>query len=342
MVVMVLLGACTNEDRTVAMPEPPEQHSASYFDIPVGVAFEQDILVVVDSSPAMAAHADRAVLQLAELFHGLALRGDPDWHLAVISSDLGGAGCSERGDDGLFRYDGLVGAPFLIEWRHLDQRHTTNYDGPLAEVFVRLARVGTSGCPTQQPLAAIRRALEEQPRNAGFRREGANLLVLIVSASDDGSPDAVADHIAFLDGVAPDHRLSVVGIYDRPAARLDELVAAFPNRAQVSALRADDVTANLHIWTPRGGHWGVPCLEGQLGPVPECSVSDVLVEREQVLFETVLPTCDATSSVKPCWHLERDLQNCPLWNGSENLVLEIERRDYPPMGTHVRGSCVTH
>jgi len=341
MVVMVLLGACTNDDRTVALSEAPTQHAATSFDIPADVAPQFDILVVVDSSPAMAPHAERVIPQLADLFAGLAQRGDPDWHLAVITSDLGGAGCSERGDDGLFRIPGLVGAPFLIEWRHLDKRHTANYEGTLDDAFARLASVGTAGCPNQQPLAAIRRALDAQPRNAGFRRDDANLLVVIVSAGDDGSADLVADHVAYLDGIAPAYQLFVAGIYDRPAARLDELIAAFPNRSRVAALGADNLAARLELRLGFGGQWGLPCLEGTLGPEPECSISDVLVEDDQPIHERVLPGCNATASVLPCWRMRKDPQNCPTWTGSDGLVVQVERRDYPPNGTHVRGNCVT-
>ncbi len=346
MVVTVLLGACTNDDRTVTLPEEPTQHSATYFDIPAAVQIQYDILVVVDNSPAMAGHAERAIPQVAEMFGGMAQRrGDPDWHLAVITSDLGGASCSERGDDALFMNAGLVGSPFLIEWRHIDDRHTANYEGTLEDAFARLATVGSSGCPNQQPLAAVRRALEE-PRNAGFRRDGANLLVMIVNGSDDGSAGPIEDHIAYLKGTALPYQVFVAGIYDKPATRLDAFVAAFQDRSVVSPLRADDVTADLYLPISGGGQWGAPCLEGRLGPVPECSISDVLVkngnqETERVVHEAVISACATNPAARPCWTLKKDLQNCPTWNDSDNLVLEIVRRDYPPMGTHVRGNCVT-
>lgn len=335
----LLLASACGAERDVQLPEPPKQDKVTSFDIPADTAVEYDILVVVDSSPAMATHAERAIPQLATLISGLAQRGDPDWHLGVLTSDLGGEGCTDRGDDALFRHAGLVGAPFLIEWRHLDQRHTTNYEGSLADAFARLATVGTAGCPRQQPLAAIRRALDEQPRNAGFRREGANLVILIVGAGDDASPEPVVDHIAFLSGAAPGQRVFVGGIFDQPAPRLDELVAAFPFRSDVTPLR--EPSLDLYIPMFGAGHWGVPCLEGVFDPDPECSISDVLVEDEVAVHERLIPRCDGRQSVKPCWHLETDVQRCPDWGGSESRVLEIERHDYAPLGTHVRGSCVT-
>jgi hypothetical protein len=340
LVVMALLGACTNDERTVMEPEAPTQHAATYFDIPAGVQIQYDILVVVDSSPAMAPHATRAVPQIAKLLGGLAQQGDPDWHLAVISSDLGGPGCSERGDDGLFRHDGLVGSPFVIEWQHLDNRHTANYAGTLEQTITQLANVGSAGCSTQQPLAAIRRALDEQPRNAGFRRDRAELVVFLLSASDDASPEPVDDHIAFLAGLTAPYGPVLVGIYDRPAARLDATFGAFPNRAHHAALRQDDVTQQLYVPFSGGGSWGVPCLEGTIGPTPECSISDVVVEGDEPVFEEVIPPCDLTG-VRPCWRMETDRQSCPSWLGSDSQVLRVDRRDYPAMGTHIRGNCVT-
>lgn len=335
---LLLSAACI--ERTATIPESPEQHAATSFDIPADTAVPYDILVVVDSSPAMAAHNARVIPQLGEMFL-LIGRGDPDWHLGVITSDLGGPGCSERGDDGMFRHDGLVGAPFLIEWQHADDRHTRNYEGTLSEAFIRLASVGSAGCTRQQPLAAVRRALEDQPRNAGFRREGANLAVVIVSAVDDSSPELVADHVAFLGGAAPERRVLIAGVFDRPAPRLEELFAAFPNQARTSALSVEDIRNTLHILIFNGGHWGVPCIEGDIGQVPECSVSDVLIEDGYAVHETLLARCDARQSVLPCWHMEVNDQFCPSWEGYRHHVLEVERRDYPPVGTHVRGSCVT-
>ncbi len=339
MVVMALCGACTVDERTVQLPEEPTQHAATYFDIPQAIQIGYDILVVVDSSPAMAPHADRVALQLGKLFSQLARFGDPDWHLGVVASDLGGPERS-GGDDGVFRSDGLVGAPFLIEWRHLDNRHTANYEGGLADAFARLATVGTSGSARQQPLAAARRALEQQ-RNAGFRRDDANLIIVIVSAGDDASSGSVLEHVEALRELAPDRRVSVAGIYDGPAPRLDTVIAAFPSEGEVAPLSSDDLLDDLRLRIHTGGWWGVPCLEGNLGPTPECSISDVVFDHDVRVYESVLQGCDADQTNKPCWRIEKDLQNCPTWASQESSVLKIERRDYPPSDTHVIGNCVS-
>ncbi len=66
-----------------------------------------------------------------------------------------------------------------------------------------------------------------------------------------------------------------------------------------------------------------------------------LVEDDQAVFETLIPRCDASASVKPCWHIDEDPLNCQPWHSAQNQALEVERHDYPRLGTHVRGSCVT-
>ena len=44
----------------------------------------------------------------------------------------------------------------------------------------RLASVGASGCGFEQHLEAVHRALADNPANAGFLRDDANLAVILV------------------------------------------------------------------------------------------------------------------------------------------------------------------
>lgn len=336
-------------DRTVYEPVV-DQDRVTVFDIPQDAQHPLDVLFVVDRSPAMRAHAAHVAGELTALVEVMAARGDPDWHLGVITSDLGDAegrpGCDARGDGGALRHDGLVGAPFVIEWRHLDGRHTHNYEGSLASAFARLAAVGHDGCARSQPLAAITHALAE-PRNAGFRRAGATLLVVIVGAVDDASPAPVARYATFLRGLGDPRALHVIAIHDDPAPRLAELVAAFPDRGQQQSIRTRGLAH--HLWTPfGGGGWGAPCIEGELwdhdlaagGVQATCAVSDVIVRDDQRLLEQPLPTCDALATIRPCWRLVDDPQGCPApWTSGYRV--EVERHDYPPPGTHLIGNCVT-
>ncbi len=63
-----------------------------------------------------------------------------------------------------------------------------NYPGTLDEAFSCIARLGKDGCGFEQPLEAMKRALDgSRPENAGFLRPSARLAVIIISDEDDCS-----------------------------------------------------------------------------------------------------------------------------------------------------------
>jgi hypothetical protein len=156
-----------------------------------------DLLIVVDRSLSMADEADHLAEQLAlmtvvlESFED----GPPSLHVAMVSSDVGAEGvpgCSARGDDGRFQ----VGAEgcFNDERRYLrhellgDGTAVTNYAGTFAEAVACLGPPPADGCAVEQPLEAVRRALDgSNPGNDGFLREGAWRYVLFITDEDDCS-----------------------------------------------------------------------------------------------------------------------------------------------------------
>lgn len=165
-----------------------------------------DILFVVDNSPSMLdkqeslrASFPLLIDQLASLQGGL-----PSVHIGVVTTDMGttptsggngpgiGAGpgsCTAAGDDGVLVHDvvpELGGAYFVSDIKNADGTRTRNYTGELRDVFAALANVQANGCGFEQPLHAMRRALEN-PANAGFLRTDANLAVVILSDEDDCS-----------------------------------------------------------------------------------------------------------------------------------------------------------
>lgn len=126
----------------------------------------------------------------------------PDLHIGVISTDMGASGafnvsnCSAAGDDGqlstglpqntcVARF-GLQHA-FISDLAAADGGRQRNYtDGQMAPLFECLVSLGTGGCGFEQPLAAVRRALEPG-WNPGFLRPDAALAIVIVSDEDDCS-----------------------------------------------------------------------------------------------------------------------------------------------------------
>ncbi|MDQ3301250.1 MAG: hypothetical protein M3619_32110 [Myxococcota bacterium] len=167
-------------------------------EIPMVVNRQLDLLFVIDSSPAMAPHRERLLASYRDMISALRTLpgGLPDLHLAVVTADLGThslqaaiPGCTLRGDDAVF-------SGYLVdEWQETGQR-LRNYSGDLEDAFVRIADVGSSGCPITQPLEAARRALVAQPENAGFLRPNAYLGIVVLAANDDCS----FSHASFLDG----------------------------------------------------------------------------------------------------------------------------------------------
>jgi hypothetical protein len=167
-----------------------------------------DLLFVVADSAGMAGKQQALAAGFPALLRALTLPaaglggGLPDLRVGVVSADLGApgshlAGC-ELGDRAVLRapVEGCAAAPdgrFLIT---LDGGARTNFKGDPAAAFSCLgAALGSGGCGFEQPLAAARRALDQdQPvENDGFHREGALLGVMILADEDDCSAPAGTD-----------------------------------------------------------------------------------------------------------------------------------------------------
>jgi hypothetical protein len=202
-----------------------------------------DLLFVVDDSESMmakqaelAASFERLLAQL-EFFEDESGQRLPNLHIGVVSTDMGVgtsfavAGCQSDGQGGVLQgAPGQVLAPGswatplepgslelddpedLIVERFLrdvaeGEARATNYSGALEDVFASMIQMGNQGCPIEQPLAAMRAALDgSRPENADFVREGAALAVIVLSNEDDCS---VADPRFFdpaLDSDQPDFR----------------------------------------------------------------------------------------------------------------------------------------
>lgn len=167
-----------------------------------------DLLFVIDDSAstadkqaALQAAFPAFLEQLATLDGGL-----PDLHLGVVSTDVGtlgravtlpgpgigvvgAGGCAGTGKDGAL----LVPAGAPVDKRYVedaplpDGSRRTNYTGSLGALFRELVDLGSNGCGFEQPLHAMRRALDHHPANTGFLRADANLAVIVLADEDDCS-----------------------------------------------------------------------------------------------------------------------------------------------------------
>ena len=186
-VLVVMVWACTE-----SIPDVPQ--ACSVEERRSGLVRERpaiDLLIVVDRSPSMADQADalRASLQQFGVVMASIGGGLSDLHVAVVTTDLGGAGvpgCEGRGDGGAFIHPTACGVDgsFLRD----DGRGARNYQGSLADVLGCLGEPPLSTCPVSQPLAAIVAALDgSADGNDGFRRSYAKLALMVLSDSDDCS-----------------------------------------------------------------------------------------------------------------------------------------------------------
>lgn len=166
-----------------------------------------DLLFMVDDSPSTADKQQNLIDNFPNFVNRLNMApgGLPDLHLGIITPDMGTkasgsqtpapsigqigqGGCALTGKGGKLTISGApITGTFLSDIKQPDSSRLKNYTGDLATVFGQMARVGSQGCGFEQPLAAMRAALENNPANAGFLREDALLAVIFVTDEDDCS-----------------------------------------------------------------------------------------------------------------------------------------------------------
>jgi hypothetical protein len=166
-----------------------------------------DVLFVIDNGADMGPAQETLVAAFPALAAVLE-QGSINLHLGIVTTDRGAGptltpSCRPRGDDGVLQVQPrggtcdvaslrpYEGAPYLSLVRDASEVVGANFDGSLADVFACYAPLGTSGCRFAMPLAAVARALDpRRTENGDFVRDGAALLVVIVTNRDDCSaPD---------------------------------------------------------------------------------------------------------------------------------------------------------
>src|SRR5690606_11799852 len=144
--------------------------------------------------------------ELATSFHHLvpALVGPdgelPDLHIGVISTDLGSGdfasphtSCGADGDQARLLSEPRLPACEAIDGNYLLRVNAggeilSNFEGGIEESFQCMAVLGSRGCEYEQPLEAMRRALDGSvAENAGFLRADAVLGVVFLTDEDDCS-----------------------------------------------------------------------------------------------------------------------------------------------------------
>lgn len=199
-----LLTGCPDRDISKVNPE---QGRVEYKDIPVNLNRNIDILFVIDDSPSMADKQKNLADNFINFINVLnqVQGGLPDVHIGVVTSDMGtdstqdapasaigtagNGGCSGTGKSGNLQVppSANVSGTFISDIKTDDDMRTRNYTGTLTDAFSAMAKVGAGGCGFEQHLEAMKRALDNNPANAGFLRPDAYLAVIFIADEDDCS-----------------------------------------------------------------------------------------------------------------------------------------------------------
>ena len=200
---LFLLVACGGDDGVVPPDAgvPREQVAL----VPVVESRDVDLLFVLDDSIGGLEMQTSLRNALPSFVSELGISGLPDLHVGAVTSDLGSRGaedaqpgpnvgsgpgsCSGEGKAGMMATSGAtpVTGTFIIDVDDGASGRTTNYTGELTDGLATLTYFGGSGCGFEQPIEAMKRALDNNPANVGFLRPDAALAVVVLTDEDDCS-----------------------------------------------------------------------------------------------------------------------------------------------------------
>lgn len=324
------LAACVSE------PPPPQDgvDAVSFVEehvLPAKPRSSLDLLIVIDDTVAMAEYQAR-LASLPAVIEQLVTSLDSglryfDVHIAVTSND------------GVLRSIPALADPFAALYLDYDLTTIANYTGSLASVLAQLVDVGATNTGPSQPLAALQLALEH---DSSFLRANAYLGVVIVSATDDASGDSVAAYAQWLKSLKTDPaNVVLVGVTGNATPRLDELLAAFPDRHTEVALTADDYAPAIGIFgqlvktTLEGYCWNASDVDPITpGPQYDCTFAAIYGGAEHVL-----PPCTGGEGADAfCWSLA-PASYCP---SPEELEPTVRPYDLWLFRPELRAQCVVN
>ncbi len=216
LVLLLALGACGDDGQQpldASIDAPPDSSIDAGMDprqvvaqIPATPNRDLDLLFVIDDSPSMLDKQANLVANFPTFINVLnSLPGGlPNLHLGVVSTDMGtrgseaaplttnigqigNGGCGGSGKSGNLVTNAAVNGTFIADIKQSDGSRLRNYTGTLETVFGQMARLGANGCGFEQPLSAMKAALDNNPANAGFLRPDALLGVVFLTDEDDCS-----------------------------------------------------------------------------------------------------------------------------------------------------------
>jgi hypothetical protein len=203
-VVMLLVACSGGDDGGDDAGDDTPTTSTEMVDLSLSTTTNLDILFVVDDSRAVLGGQQHLALSMQPFLTALQAGGvASDLHIGVVSSTvelpakLGDANC-DGPDDGLVLGDPVGGCP-AIDGSYVTTS-PSNVTGELDDALGCAVYLGQEGCGFEQPLEAMKRAIETTTgEHAGFLRAATPLAVIIAMDEDDCS---IADP-AFLGPESP-------------------------------------------------------------------------------------------------------------------------------------------
>ncbi|HWU87564.1 MAG TPA: hypothetical protein VN253_09835 [Kofleriaceae bacterium] len=208
-VIAAAIGAgCGGDGGTGGTPDGGMDERQTVVELPATPNRDLDLLLVMDDSVGLLEIQGSLKVSLPLLIDRLQRvpGGLPNLHVGVVSTDMGtrasgsptpappigqigNGGCSGIGKNGVLQkfLAATITGSFLSDVAQTDGTRLKNYTGDLAVTIGQMISGGAGGCGFEQPLAAMRAALEGQPANAGFLRPEAQLAVVFVTDEDDCS-----------------------------------------------------------------------------------------------------------------------------------------------------------
>lgn len=199
---LLLLLACGGDDAIKAAPEKPREQVAL---VPLAARQDVDVLLVLDDSIGGLEMQQSLRDALPAFVTELGAAGMPNLHVGAVTSDLGtqgaedtapgptiggGAGsCASTGKGAALQTgeQSSITGSFLVDTDDGMGGRATNYSGALVDALSSLTYFGAAGCGFEQPIEAMKRALDDHPDNVGFLRPGASLAVVLLTDEDDCS-----------------------------------------------------------------------------------------------------------------------------------------------------------
>jgi hypothetical protein len=255
----VLASACRSGDGDPPDPRP------TVVELPATPNRDLDLLFVIDDSPGLIEGQGRLAASFPILLDRLRAvpGGLPNLHIGVISTDMGTkasgsptpappigqpgmGGCSDMGKGGALQVNKVgtdLSGKFVIDVEQTGGGRMKNYTGELSAVFGKLIAAGAGGCGFEQPLAALRAALDENPANAGFVRDKAILGVVLLTDEDDcsaASPQLFDPNAAAL-GALQSFRCTQFGVTCAEGGKTTAEMGQVGDKGKCSASEAGEI-----------------------------------------------------------------------------------------------------